>query len=95
MLCAFFPYFITSKKGLNLIYVHSQNNTIVINGSPGAIVRRAGAKHPLVYSFNLPGADGELTGHLIQSERCQLARSERARTSLFPPVWVCVSSAEC
>lgn len=76
--------------------MHTQNNTVVINWSNDEVLELlsgARAKHPLVYSFNLPGADGELMGHLIQSERCQLAHSERENKPFSSSLGV--SSAEC
>lgn len=44
----------------------------LLSGMPGP-----NTKHPMVYSFNLPSTDGEVTGHLIQSQHCQLAHSEQ------------------
>lgn len=63
---------------------HAQTHTVLMNRSDDEVLEllseAPGLPPP---SFNLPSADGELTGHLIQSERCQLAPSERERALFF------------
>lgn len=77
-LVLFDVFFCLQVKRIEIIYFYKRGENEIFFLS-------ARAKHPMVCSFNLPGADGEVTGHLIQSEHCQPAHSEQKKTNTFPP----------